>query len=144
MKHRYRAFFATPVVTAVLVICAPQAAAQLSVFDPLNYQENLLSAARALEQINNQVRQLQNQAQIILRMDQNLLRLGSTISPDLQLLPLRSPAQALQVGDVVVHDGYELPSIRTDVIEQVDVFGPGGHGSEIDFSVFPLHAASWQ
>jgi P-type conjugative transfer protein TrbJ len=54
------------------------------VFDPMNYQENLLSAARALEQINNQVRALQNQAQMILRMDQNLLRLGSTMSPDLQ------------------------------------------------------------
>jgi P-type conjugative transfer protein TrbJ len=84
MKHRYRAFFGTPVVATVLAICAPRAAAQLTVFDPLNYQENLLSAARALQQINNQVRQLQNQAQIILRMDQNLLRLGSTISPDLQ------------------------------------------------------------
>ena len=45
---------------------------------PLNYQEISLAAARALQQINNQVRQLQNQAQIILRMDQNLLRLGSS------------------------------------------------------------------
>ena len=84
MNHRYRACIATPLVAAVLAVCAPGAAAQLTVFDPLNYQENLLSAARALEQINNQVRQLQNQAQIILRMDQNLLRLGSTISPVLQ------------------------------------------------------------
>jgi P-type conjugative transfer protein TrbJ len=56
----------------------------LTVFDPLNYQENLLSAARALEQINNQVRLLQGQAQVLLRMDQNLLRLGGTVSPDLQ------------------------------------------------------------
>ncbi len=56
----------------------------LTVFDPANYQQNLLSAARALEQINNQVRALQNQAQMILRMDQNLTRLGSTLSPDLQ------------------------------------------------------------
>jgi len=55
----------------------------LTVFDPLNYQENLLSAARALEQINNQVRLLQGQAQMLLKMDQNLLRLGSTLSPDL-------------------------------------------------------------
>jgi type IV secretion system protein TrbE len=55
----------------------------LTVFDPLNYQENLLSAARALEQINNQVRLLQGQAQMLLKMDQNLLRLGSTMSPDL-------------------------------------------------------------
>ena len=44
MKHRYRAI---PVVAGVLAICAPQAAAQLTVFDPLNYQENLLSVARA-------------------------------------------------------------------------------------------------
>ena len=73
-----------PVIVGVMVSCVPQSAAQLTVFDPVNYQENLLSAARALEQINNQVRQLQNQAQMILRMDQNLLRLGSTISPDLQ------------------------------------------------------------
>ena len=45
-------------------LLSPQSAAQLTVFDPVNYQENLLSAARALEQINNQVRQLQNQAQM--------------------------------------------------------------------------------
>jgi type IV secretion system protein VirB4 len=56
----------------------------LTVFDPANYQQNLLSAARALEQINTQVRALQNQAQMILRMDQNLTRLGGTLSPDLQ------------------------------------------------------------
>ena len=56
----------------------------LTVFDPVNYQQNLLSAARALEQINNQVRTLQNQAQMLLRMDQNLTRLGSSLSPDLQ------------------------------------------------------------
>lgn len=67
-----------------MVSCAPQSASQLTVFDPANYQENLLSSVRALEQINNQVRQLQAQAQMLLRMDQNLLRLGSTISPDLQ------------------------------------------------------------
>jgi P-type conjugative transfer protein TrbJ len=62
----------------------PPGAQALTVFDPANYQQNLLSAARALEQINNQVRTLQNQAQMILRMDQNLLRLGGTLSPDLQ------------------------------------------------------------
>lgn len=67
-------------VTAV----APQSIAQMTVFDPSNYQQNLLSAARALEQINNQIRSLQNQAQVILRMDQNLAQLDTTISPDLQ------------------------------------------------------------
>ena len=70
----------------------------LTVFDPLNYQENLLSAARALEQINNQVRLLQGQAQMLLKMDQNLLRLGSTMSPDL-LRSLTDVQSRLRAGE---------------------------------------------
>ena len=84
MRPSCRAFITIPVVVGALVTCAPRSAAQLTVFDPSNLQQNLLSATRALEQINNQVRQLQNQALMLLRMDQNLVRLGSTISPDLQ------------------------------------------------------------
>ena len=76
---------ATVLALALLTSSAlPPGANALTVFDPANYQQNLLSAARALEQINTQVRALQNQAQMILRMDQNLTRLGGTLSPDLQ------------------------------------------------------------
>jgi P-type conjugative transfer protein TrbJ len=75
---------AVPVIAGVLAWCPAQPAAQLTVFDPANFQQNLLTAARALEQINNQVRLLQNQALMIARMDQNLVRLGQTLSPDLQ------------------------------------------------------------
>ena len=75
---------AVPVIAGVLAWCPAQPAAQLTVFDPANFQQNLLSAARALEQINNQVLTLQNQALMIARMDLNLKRLGPTLSPDLQ------------------------------------------------------------
>jgi len=51
---------AVPVIAGVLALCPAQSAAQLTVFDPANFQQNLLSAARALEQINNQVLTLQN------------------------------------------------------------------------------------
>ncbi|MBX9590865.1 MAG: P-type conjugative transfer protein TrbJ [Hyphomonadaceae bacterium] len=81
---RRRMTLAIPVVVMTLSSCVPRTAAQLTVFDPVNYQENLLSATRALEQINNQVRQLQAQAQMLARMDLNLARLGGSISPDLQ------------------------------------------------------------
>lgn len=84
MRPLCQAIVVLPVAVSMLVSCVPRSAAQLTVFDPANFQENLLTSARALEQINNQVRQLQAQAQMLLRMDQNLLRLGSTISPDLQ------------------------------------------------------------
>jgi P-type conjugative transfer protein TrbJ len=98
MRPPRKTFIAAPVIVGVMASCIPHAAAQLTVFDPANYQENLLSSARALEQINNQVRQLQAAAQMILRMDQNLLRLGSTISPDLQRTLADIQAQ-LRAGD---------------------------------------------
>jgi P-type conjugative transfer protein TrbJ len=83
MKPLRLALMTMPLVAALMTSAAPRAAA-ITVFDPSNYQQNLLSAARALEQINNQVRQLQNQVQIIARMDHNLQKLGSTLAPDLR------------------------------------------------------------
>ncbi|UCI32141.1 P-type conjugative transfer protein TrbJ [Mesorhizobium sp. B4-1-4] len=44
----------------------------LIVFDPSNYTQNVLSAARALEQINNQIQSLQNQATMLQNMARNL------------------------------------------------------------------------
>ena len=73
-----------PLVSLALVSASLPGAAQLTVFDPVNQQQNLLSAARALQQINNQVRQLQADAQMLSRMDQNLARLKGSITPDLQ------------------------------------------------------------
>jgi P-type conjugative transfer protein TrbJ len=84
MRASRTVLLALPLVLGAAVSCVPRSAAQMTVFDPANFQQNLLSAARALEQINNQVVQLQNQALTIARMDQNLVRLGSTMSPDLQ------------------------------------------------------------
>ena len=50
-------------------------AAAIPVFDPTNYAQNLLQAARALEQINNQIRSLQNEAQMLQNMGRNLERI---------------------------------------------------------------------
>ena len=63
---------------------APPAAAQLTVFDPANYQQNLASAARGLEQVNNQLRTLEGQAQMLARLDRNLAPLAGSIVPDLK------------------------------------------------------------
>lgn len=58
----------------VILPTAPAAAA-LPVFDPTNYSQNLLQAARALEQINNQVKSLQNEASMLQKMAKNLEKL---------------------------------------------------------------------
>jgi hypothetical protein len=73
-------------VAVATVAWASPCQAQLSVFDPANYQQNLLSALRALDAVNNQMRQLQNEAQMLLRMDRHLQGLPGSISPQLSQL----------------------------------------------------------
>lgn len=53
---------------------AAPAAAQIGgiVHDPRNYSQNILTAARTLEQINNQIKQLQNQATSLMNEARNL------------------------------------------------------------------------
>jgi P-type conjugative transfer protein TrbJ len=51
------------------------------VYDPTNYAQNVLTAARSLEQINNQIRQIENQATSLINEAKNLASLPvSTIS----------------------------------------------------------------
>ena len=57
------------------LLATSPARAQLTVFDPTNYSQNLLTAARELQQINNQIQQLQNQATMLTNQAKNLMRL---------------------------------------------------------------------
>lgn len=60
---------------AVLLTAAP-AGAQWVVFDPHNFAQNVLTAARELRQITNQITMLQNQAQMLLNQGKNLTSLS--------------------------------------------------------------------
>lgn len=67
----------TSLSISVLLACALAgialpAKAQRVVFDPSNFSQNVLTAARTLEQINNQIRQLQNEAQMLANDARNL------------------------------------------------------------------------
>ena len=53
------------------------------VFDPSNYSQNLLTAARTLQQINNQIQSLQNEATMLINQAKNLTRIDF---PELQAL----------------------------------------------------------
>jgi type IV secretion system protein TrbJ len=59
-------------VTSLTMAFATSAHAQITVFDPTNYGQNILTAARTLQQVNNQIQSLQNEAQMLLRLDRNL------------------------------------------------------------------------
>ena len=52
--------------------------AQMAVFDGSNFAQNVLQAARALQQINNQIQQLQNEATMLQNMGKNLTSLNTS------------------------------------------------------------------
>src|SRR5215475_10305271 len=59
----------------VFVFVSAPTGAQMIVYDPSNYAQNVLQAARALQQINNQIASLQNQSQMLLNQAKNLASL---------------------------------------------------------------------
>ena len=64
---------ATSMTAAAIVPVSPAHA--IPVFDASNYAQNVLTAARTLTQINNQIQALQNQASMLTNMAKHLQRL---------------------------------------------------------------------
>ena len=82
--------------TAIAPVAAPMPAyAQFGfggiVYDPTNYAQNVLTAARSLQQINNQIQQIQQQATSLINEAKNLASL-----PFSQLQQLQQQVQRTQ------------------------------------------------
>lgn len=58
-----------------LITASTPAHAQFTVFDPNNYSQNILTAARTLTQINNQIQSLQNEATMLINQAKNLSKI---------------------------------------------------------------------
>lgn len=71
--------FAAPVVVSATTPAHALFGIGDIVFDPSNYAENVLSAARALEQINNQITSLANEAQMLVNQAKNLASLPTSV-----------------------------------------------------------------
>lgn len=80
---RRRLARAISIVAVSLLITAPSGA-QWIVFDPNNYVQNVLTAARELQQINNQITSLQNEAQMLINQAKNLASLPYSSLQQLQ------------------------------------------------------------
>ncbi|MES2255524.1 MAG: P-type conjugative transfer protein TrbJ [Pseudomonadota bacterium] len=100
-------------------LCLPiaPAHAQFAVFDAANYAQNLLEAARALQQVNNQIQQLQNEATMLTNMGKNLSPLNlSQLTPMLsaltQISTLMNQAQgiAFNVSSTIASFTQSYPS----------------------------------
>lgn len=102
-------------MTATALVPAP-AYAQFGgiVYDPSNYSQNILTAARTLEQINNQIRQLQNQATSLINEARNLEKL-----PLDMLAPIQQQLQQTQalIGQAQ-RMAYDVQDIQTKFGQQ--------------------------
>ena len=59
--HRLRAALAASAAVLALATAGVPAHAQWIVFDPTNFSQNVLTAARELQQVNNEIQSLENQ-----------------------------------------------------------------------------------
>ena len=91
MIHRLLTRLALGGAAVFALATAGPASAQVIVFDPSNYAQNVLTAARSLQQVNNQIRQLENQATSLINQAKNLASL-----PYSTLVTIQSSIQQTQ------------------------------------------------
>ena len=106
------------------------------VFDPTNYGENVLSAARALEQINNQILSLQNEAQMLLNQARNLTSLPTSLLSDIQANNTRMQMLLRQAERLA----YDVQSIEQGFQQSYSGFAAG----QTDAQLVDVARSRWQ
>jgi type IV secretion system protein TrbJ len=84
MKTYKSPLIAALMLATVTSLALSSPAAAIIVYDPTNHAQNVLQAARALQQINQQITQLQNEAQSLLNQAKNLTSLPFSALEKLQ------------------------------------------------------------
>jgi P-type conjugative transfer protein TrbJ len=104
---RMRRLLATSAFAISIALLAVASSAQVVVFDPNNYAQNVLTAARALQQINNQITSLQNQAQSLLNQAKNLANLPYSSLQQLQS-SIQRTQQLLAQAQRIAYDVQQI------------------------------------
>src|SRR3546814_12819816 len=76
----------------------------IPVFDSANYAQNLLTAARTLQQINQQIQSLQNEASMLTNMAKNLRRISFDALTELTE-KMRAAAQLMEAAQGIKSAG---------------------------------------
>ncbi|MFB9264015.1 P-type conjugative transfer protein TrbJ [Bradyrhizobium erythrophlei] len=92
-------------IALTLGVTAPSRA--LIVFDPNNYVQNVLTAARELQQISNQVTSLQNEAQMLINQARNLTSLPYSSLQQLQS-SIQRTQQLLAQAQRIAYDVQQI------------------------------------
>src|SRR6516162_6290351 len=105
--NRLRRLASASLIAITIAADVKPASAQLIVFDPSNYAQHVLTAARALQQINNQIVSLQNQAQMLINQARNLATLPFSSLLQLEQSILRTQ-QLLAQAQRIAYDIQQI------------------------------------
>lgn len=96
------------------VAIAPSAHAQFGfggvVYDPANHAENILTATQTLEQINNQIRQLAHEIEMLENMAKDLQQLPTSVADDLRD-KLLTVDQLIRLAEGIA---YQVTEVETE------------------------------
>lgn len=114
IRSRAMALAATMLAAAPLALSPMMAtpAHAIIVFDPSNYAQNVLTAARTLEQITNQITSLQNEAQMLINQAKNLASLPYSALQTLQQNVQRTQ-QLLQQAQGIAFNVQQIDQMFT-------------------------------
>ncbi|WP_131114775.1 P-type conjugative transfer protein TrbJ [Lichenihabitans psoromatis] len=104
------ALFAATILSVPLAlspIATTPAAAQWIVYDPTNYVQNVLTAARSLQQVTNQITSLQNEATMLINQARNLASLPYSSLQQLQQSVQKTQA-LLQQAQNIAYDVQQI------------------------------------
>ena len=109
LRHSRAARFAAALLTAPIAL-APMLATPahaIIVYDPTNYAQNVLQAARALQQITNQITSLQNEAQMLINQARNLASLPYSSLQQIQQ-SIQKTQQLLSQAQRIAYDVQQI------------------------------------
>lgn len=110
-KFRTRAAILAATMLAVSPMLATQPAHAFGfgriVYDPTNYAQNVLTAARTLEQITHQITSLQNEAQMLINQAKNLASLPFSALQQIQQ-SVQKTQQLLQQAQNIAFDVQKI------------------------------------
>ena len=113
------------ICAAPLVITAPPASAQLFgggiVYDPANHTQNILTAVRSLQQINQQIQQLSHEIEMLENMARNLESLDMELAGAIIADRVRRIHELMEEARGI---GYRVD----DIERQYDTLYPLSHG----------------
>jgi P-type conjugative transfer protein TrbJ len=107
----FRAALAGVGVLSLVLASVTPSQAQITVFDPANYAQSVLTAARELQQVNNQIQQIENQTTSLINQAKNLASLPysmvATITSQIQKTEqLLAQAQKIAYSVTIINQAF--------------------------------------